>query len=93
MRNGGDLKVGRLIFEEIAADETYLEHLEAVRQSGRRYTPGKVCNRPSVKERPKAGKPRKPKQLEMDLSARGHAETPSRLATRMQDAATCSPWR
>lgn len=90
MTAGKEMQIGRLIFEEIAADEAYLEHLEAVRESGRRYTPGKVCNRPSVKERPRAGKPRKPEQLKLDLSARGHAETPSRLALRTHDAAMCS---
>jgi hypothetical protein len=91
MKDEKEMRVGRLIFEEIAVDETYMRYLKDVKRSGgARYKPGKASSEKATTERPKAGKPRKPEQLKLDLSARGHAETPSRLALRMQDAATCS---
>lgn len=54
---------------EIAADASWLEHIERVRESGRRYRPASRGNRPSVAERPsETGKSRRtPEQLRLDL--------------------------
>lgn len=71
MANRKDLRRGTLELEEIAADASWLEHAERVRESGRRYRPASHGNRPSLTERPTApGKVRRaPEQLKLDLKA------------------------
>lgn len=70
-RKGDALKRGALHLEEITADASWLEHVERVREGGRRYRPASRCNRPSLSERPAApGKVRRsPEQLKLDLRA------------------------
>lgn len=65
------IPAGRHGEEEITADASWLEHVERVRESGRRYRPASHGNRPSLTERPTApGKVRRtPEQLKLDLKA------------------------
>lgn len=69
MTNRKDLRRGTLELEEIAADASWLEHVERVRESGRRYRPASHGNRPALSERPSVpGKVRRtPEQLKLDL--------------------------
>lgn len=71
MSNRKDLRRGTLELEEIAADASWLEHVERVRESGRRYRPASHGNRPALSERPSVpGKVRRtPEQLKLDLRA------------------------
>lgn len=73
MTDRKELPIGRLIFEEIDVDVSWLDHIDRVRESGRGYRPGKAVSRPSTFERPKAGKPgRTAEQLKLDLVSVGH---------------------
>jgi hypothetical protein len=77
MADRKELPIGRLIFEEIAGDASFSEHIDRVRESGRSYRPGKAVSRPSNFERPKAGKPRRtPEQLKLNLRGEHHLPLP-----------------
>lgn len=65
------MRKGDLLDLEIAADASWLRHIERVRESGKRYRPASRNDRPSITERQgEAGKPRRtPEQLRLDLKA------------------------
>ena len=69
-RKGDALRRGTLHLEEIAPDASWLDHIERVREGGRRYRPASQSNRPSLSERPATPcKVRRPDQLKLDLRA------------------------
>jgi hypothetical protein len=65
------MRKGDLLDLEIAADASWLRHIERVREGGKRYRPASRSDRPSVNEQSiGAGKPRrKAEQLKLDLRA------------------------
>lgn len=76
MTDRREMRLGRLILEQIEGDAHFEERMSLARHGSRRYRPGKACNRPSIDEKPmSAGKhDRAARQLILDLRCGPHTE-------------------